>query len=51
MNIEDLFPKPDPADFNTYEEFMEAMKDYFKKMKDGASKVSKIQDKNKKFMG
>ena len=33
MNIEDLFPKPDPADFSTYEEFMEAMKDYFKKMK------------------
>ena len=22
MYIEDLFPKPDPADFNTYEEFI-----------------------------
>lgn len=52
MKLEDYFPKPDPADFNTYEDFMEAMKDYFKKIKDGASdKMSKIQSKNSKFMG
>jgi len=49
--LEQEFPKPDPFDFSNFEDFLNALQEYKRMMKDQGIDISKTQErKNKKFM-